>query len=222
METTNRRPILIICSVGFDERFIVRAIISLKLGIKSMDGLVLFLPKKADLRSKKVIERINEIIRNYGLNIELYSYEVDIDSFWQAAGSIRTHTEFVLNKIGPKYVYLMLGGGMRLLIIEILMGVIASGVNGEVIIYKEDLSGEASFPLQFITIKKPPSQLINLLRIIAENPDSSLTFLAKKTNLPKSTLHKWLKKLHEMNLISIGRKGRSIEVELLPQAHLWI
>ena len=217
-----RKPILLICSVGFDERFIVRTIVDFRLGIKSKDGIVLFLPSGADPRSYGVIDRIKDFVRSYKLNIELFSYEINIDDFWKGAGTVRKIVEEILDSIGPETVYVMLGGGMRLLILEILIGIVATGVRGEIIVYKEDLSGKSSFPINILRMEKPSTVLIQLLEKIIEKPRISFSELSNVLNISKSTLHKRLKILQRMGLISIEKVGKNVYISPLPYALFWI
>lgn len=217
-----RKPILLICSVGFDERFIVRTIVDFRLGIKSKDGIILFLPSGADPRSYDVINRIKDFVRSYKLNIELFSYEINIDDFWKGASKVRKIVEEILDDIGPETVYVMLGGGMRLLILEILIGIVATGVRGEIIVYKEDLSGKSSFPTNILRMEKPSTVLIQLLEKIVENPGISFSELSNVLNISKSTLHKRLKILKHMGLVSLEKIGKNVYVSPLPYALFWI
>ena len=217
-----RKPILLICSVGFDERFIVRTIVDFRLGIKSRDGIILFLPRDADPRSYGVINRIEDFIRSYKLNIELFSYEIDIDDFWKGAGRVRKILEEILDRIGPEMVYVMLGGGMRLLILEILIGTVAAGVRGEIIVYKEDLTGKSSFPINILRMEKPSTSLIQLLEKIVEKPGISFSELSDLLKISKSTLHKRLRTLQHMGLVSIEKIGKSVRISPLPYAHFWL
>ena len=213
---------LLAAPVGFDERFLFRTILSLRLGLYQQDPICLFLPQNPEEKALRVINYINEMKNTYKLKINILKYEVQIDDFWGAAGFIRKKIEELYLEYNCEKIYVLFSGGMRILALEVLLGALATGKPGEVIVHKEDLSGEIKFPLLFITIKRPSPELLNILKTLAENPHATLTEISHALKMAKSTISKRLRELEDLGLIKIHRIGKYTRFEIMPAAKLWL
>lgn len=216
-------PRLVACPLGFDERFVIRAIIQLRLGLGGQDALVLFLPVKGDPRGLEALNRIKQMLDSYNLSLLFRSEEVDIDDFWKGAGQVRKCLETLVNRLGPTELHVVLGGGMRILSLQVLIGALAINLSGDVLIYREDLKGSATFSLDALrTLRRPSDEHIKILKAVRERPGLSFSELAEEVSMPKATLHKRLQELRGMGLISIRHEGRRAFINITPRAKLWL
>jgi len=216
------RPRLVACPLGFDERFVVRAIIQLRLGLEGQDVLALFLPLEGDPRGLEALNRVEQMVGNYNLNLLLRSEEVDIDDFWEGAGQVRRCLEVLVDELAPSKLHVVLGGGMRILSLQVLMGALALGLSGDVLVYREDLKGSVAFSLNALrTLRRPSDEHIKVLEAVRRKPGLSFSELAREISMPKATLHKRLQELKNMGLITVGHEGRKAVINITPRAKLW-
>ena len=214
---------MVVASVGFDERFIVRLMISARLGVGSDDFLLLVMPSGDDVRCASVVEAVKRFIENYGLRLGLEVLTVDVGSFWGSAGSVRRTVENLYGKLNPSKLIVLLSGGMRALILEVLTGCIATGLKGQILVYREDLKGHIEFPLEILKIEKPTVEHVKILKIINElSGKANLKDITYKLNISKASAHRRVKELENMNLVKIEHKGRASKILLTEKAELWI
>ena len=220
---TAGKPRLVACPLGFDERFVVRAIIQLRLGLGSHDALALFLPVEGDPRGLDAFNRVKRMVESYNLDLTLSLSEISVDDFWKGAGQIRKCLEELANKLGSPKLCVVLGGGMRILSLQVLIGVLALNLGGDVLIYREDLKGSVTFSLDALRgLKKPSEEHLKILRVIRRRPGLSFSELADEISMPKATLHKRLQELKDMGLVSVRHEGRRVFISTTPRASLWL
>ena len=213
----------VVASVGFDERFIVRLIVSSKLGVLSEDVLLLVMPLGDDVRSLNVVRAVEKFIGSYGLKVKLHVLRVDVADFWGSAGKVRGKVEEIFGKHVPEKLIVLLSGGMRALILETLTGCVATGLKGEIIVYREDLKGYVDLPLETFKINKPsPSELevLNALRKLGGQ--GNLGAIARSLHVSKPTVHRIVRELEVKGLVRVERKGRASKVVLAEKAELWV
>lgn len=211
----------VVASVGFDERFIVRLIVSSKLGVSSEDVLLLVMPSSDDVRGLNVVRAVEKFISNYGLKINLHVLKINVGSFWEASGAVRKNIEKIFSKYVPEKLVILLSGGMRALILETLTGCIAAGLKGDIVVYREDLKGYIEFPLETLKIEKPPVEELRILKMIKEGK-VNLKSIAKVLSVSKTSAFRMVKRLEERGLVRIEHRGRASKIVLTEKAKLWI
>lgn len=215
---------LVVASVGFDERFLVRLIVTSKLGVNSNDLLLLIMPiGEEDKRSSYVIDYVRHFIRNYKLRIDVKCLTVDISNFWKATGEIRREIEGLVYEYSPQDMIILLSGGMRVLILEVLIGCLATGITGRVLSYREDLKGSITFPLNILSIKRPSIDCIKVLKILNKiGGKGNLKDISSHLLLSKSSTQRRVKELEENGYVKIIRKGKASKIVLTEKAFLWL
>lgn len=211
----------VVASVGFDERFIVRLIVSSKLGVLSEDVLLLVMPLGDDVRSLNVVRAVEKFIGNYGLKVKLHVLRVDVADFWGSAGKVRGKVEEIFGKHVPEKLIVLLSGGMRALILETLTGCIATGLKGEIIAYREDLKGYINFPLETFKIEKPPLEELNVLAMVRDGL-VNLRSIASALGVSKTSAFRIIKRLEEKGLVRVEYRGRASKIVLTDKAKLWL
>lgn len=213
----------VVASVGFDERFIVRLLISARLGVGSEDFLLLVMPEDDSERCLAVVEAVKKLVHTYGLRLNLETLRVNVDSFWESAGSVRKSVEKLYEERGSPELIVLLSGGMRALILEVLSGCVATGLRGNVIVYREDLKGHVEFPLDLLKIDKPMLQHIRVLEVIRSlGGRANLKGIMDKLYLSKASAHRRVRELEEIGLVRVERRGRASKILLTEKAKLWV
>jgi len=211
----------VVASVGFDERFIVRLIVSSKLGVLSEDVLLLVMPLGDDVRSLNVVRAVEKFIGSYGLKVKLHVLRVDVADFWGSAGKVRGKVEEIFGKHVPEKLIVLLSGGMRALILETLTGCVATGLKGEIIVYREDLKGYINFPLETFKIEKPPLEELNVLAMVRDGL-VNLRSIASALGVSKTSAFRIIKRLEEKGLVRVEYRGRASKIVLTDKAKLWL
>lgn len=219
--------VLVLASVGFDERFIVRHVVSTGLGVGGRDKIYAFLPAEdKDDRGLKVVDSVRELADRYGLGLEFEVVRVDVGDFWGSAGAVRRVVEKSSKDPLLRELHLLLGGGMRVLGFIVFTGALAARyrpARSNVYIYREDLRGWVVFPLDVYSIERPPQQVIDTLaKLSSANNRVSISRLASDMGVAKSTLHRRIIYMEKSGLVKLEKKGRFSRIRLLDPAKLWL
>jgi len=198
----------IIAPLGFDIRPVIRAMMDS--GFADLKGVYLIVPKgEKDQRVETALSEVKKVAQLGGLN-ELKKVEVDYSDFFQAILSIRKLIDSI--SISGEKIIVSLGGGMRVLVTEVLIAcIIANEAQRkmlEVFIYPESGEGtRVSFVVQdVITISNLHEEEFRLLNVIKEMRYGSITSISEKLKIPKSTAWKKINKLVEMGLVREERR----------------
>ncbi len=196
--TTNR---LLVATIGFDERPVIRAV--LRHGLK-FDKMLLLRPREpSDPRSNRVIENIRGIIEKTGMGVEVTVGEVTVNDFYRGVGEIKKH---IMGEIkgSRKEILLLLGGGMRSLVLETLVAAIQ--LSRELLIeglLEVDIEGSTHYTSARIEDLVPLTispQERRVLEELAGKP-RTLAELVSRLDIPKTTLWKILRRLEEKRLV---------------------
>ena len=198
----------IIAPLGFDIRPVIRAMMDS--GFADLKGVYLIVPKgEKDQRVETALSEVKKVAQLGGLN-ELKKVEVDYSDFFQAILSIRKLIDSI--SISGEKIIVSLGGGMRVLVTEVLIAcIIANEAQRkmlEVFIYPESGEGtRVSFVVQdVITISNLHEEEFRLLNVIKEMRYGSITSISERLKIPKSTAWKRINKLVEMGLVREERR----------------
>lgn len=216
---------LIIATVGFEEKFIIRFMISSRLGIDSEDLLLLTIPITSDSRSRETVEIIKKLSSDYDIKLRIEVLNVDINSFWFSVGKIRGTVESILNKFTPREVIVLLSGGMRALILETLVGCVLTGLKGRVVVHREDSEGYVEFPLEVLKMVNLPIEHIKVLDIVRrglKEERMNLKMLAEALGTSKASAYRIIRELKNLGLVEVEHKGRASRIALTEKSQLFL
>lgn len=193
------RSTVIVASLGFEERFLLRAVV--RRGVRESDKIVVFMPERGDPRGEKAFQTLRELVEKAFPQVEVVRHEVNIQDFYGAVSMIKG----ILSGLALEgNLVLNLSGGQRLLILEILAAALSLGINAELEVETEDSSSCISVPLKVMR----PLELDNvdreILRRAAETGEVRLKDL-EYLNVPKATLWRKLNRLAEEGLLEKDR-----------------
>ncbi len=195
----------LIASLGFDERHVVRSLLSMGMG--GVGEICLLRPRwSMDERTERAFNEIKKIAGLAGIGVDrVYLYEVSIEDFWTAVSEIIE----LINRLytrGYDEIIISLGGGLRALVIEAYTATLL--VHEEIakkIVIRIDLEARnlsITFRRNEIPLcKKLDADEARVIEKLLEKPEYTLTQLSKELGIPKTTLWKILNRLVKKNLV---------------------
>ncbi len=190
---------IIVATLGFDERPVVRTIS--EKGFEGIAKIYLIRPLDDDPRASKAIAEIKKIASIAGVSDEdVVSFRTDPRRFWESVSLIHDLITSILASSGEEVMFL-LGGGLRALILEAYTAFlliprdarsriklrIDLEIGGQPII----LDG-GEIPIKNIDVSDAE---LRILEVLAANPGLNLTGVSDVLVKPTSTIHKSLKKM---------------------------
>ena len=211
---------VIISTVGFDEKLVIRSM--LKLGIKEDYDIILVYSLSGGEYEQKKVRSAIESIRNVlvPLGVSVFEVNVPVKDIVLDVGCIIE----ALRKRGAESIVALLVGGMRILIIEVLIALILYKyfINPKVkiIFYtmREDGLYGASLPLELIHPPKLTDRELSVLKIIcsigeAVSRPKLVDRLSSELETSESLIYKVINSLMEKGVIEV--RDSSIKLTLL-------
>jgi CRISPR-associated protein Csa3 len=201
---------VLILSLGFDERFAIRSI--LRTGLSRGDKVLIFTAEPIVDKAEKALKIILEFLKKYFEGVECEVISIPTKDFEQSI-SIIGEQLMNLKKLGQDII-LNLSGGMRSLIIELIIASILVGLKGIVEVELENLEGYLNFPIDILKMRTPlKEEYKSILNAIIEAREINLSQLSRKVAMAKSTTHKIVKKMIEEGLIEYEKIGKEYRLK---------
>ncbi len=194
----------LLATLGFDERHVIKSLIDI--GMSGVKTIVLLVPDWGlDDRTVKAIDTIWNIAGLTGIPRDnIIVREVTVLDPWKGVRDVM-NTLYEIYLTGVDEIIVSLGGGLRALVIETYTATLL--VNPEIarkITVRVGVEGKSdyiSFRIEEIPIcLRISEQEKTVLKTIAEGVNS-LSEIARKTGLPRSTTWKTLQKLYEKKIV---------------------
>jgi CRISPR-associated protein Csa3 len=204
---------ILIVTLGFDEKFALRAI--MRRGIKEGDKLIALLPKKGDPRGEKAFLTLKQTLLNMLPKLEVEMVEVNLQDPYEAISNLRKL--FKSLSLKGEELILNLSGGQRLLIIETLAAALSLDLrNMKFELETEDSSLYFTSSLDIMLPMDLDKVDLSILQKVAEKGSIKLTDMVNEIECPKTTLWRKLNRLAELKLVekdndyySLSDLGRS-------------
>lgn len=209
------RKMLALFTLGFDEKFAIRAL--LRRGLRSEDLVTVLIPeKRRDPRTDKAISLLDMFLKTALGKANMHILEIPIEDFSLAISKIRS---YIISR-PERPIYANLSGSMRVLVIETLIAIISTGLDAEIEVEAED----GSLIVSFRTWEILPERLDNIdLEILKRSLEViSLPELSKQMNMPKSTVWRRVVSLSKKGLIEIYREGRTMKLKTSRKGSFYI
>ena len=194
----------LVTTIGFDERFVVRALIRY---LENIDHFIGILSTPIEQRALQAISNIKNFIDKYvvdsGKRLAYEFIEIDITDPYEAIARLKRiftpNNEYVVN----------LSGGMRALTIVTFIAFIISRARGEIEIELENLQGRISIDPRIITAGPLSSDEEKIVNTIKKLGRATYRDIMKETGIPRATLFKHLSSLRSRGVIDQQREGRN-------------
>ncbi|MCR6692322.1 MAG: CRISPR-associated CARF protein Csa3 [archaeon YNP-LCB-003-016] len=209
---------ILILSLGFDERFAIRSI--LRTGLSSGDKVLIFTAEPIVDKAEKALQIVLEFLKKYFEGVEYEVISIPTKDFERSVSMIGERL-MKLKSLGYD-VILNLSGGMRSLIIELLVASTLVGLKGVVEVELENLEGYLSFTIDVLRIRAPlKEEYKSVLNAIIEAGEINLSQLSRKVAMAKSTIHKIVKKMIEEGLVEYEKVGKEYRLKARTIAKLF-
>lgn len=209
---------ILILSLGFDERFAIRSI--LRTGLSSGDKVLIFTAEPIVDKAEKALQIVLEFLKKYFEGVEYEVISIPTKDFERSVSMIGERL-MKLKSLGYD-VILNLSGGMRSLIIELLVASTLVGLKGVVEVELENLEGYLSFTVDVLRIRAPlKEEYKSVLNAIIEAGEINLSQLSRKVAMAKSTIHKIVKKMIEEGLVEYEKVGKEYRLKARTIAKLF-
>jgi len=130
---------LYIITLGFDEKFAVRAIVSK--GLTRDDSVLVIIPESSANYSQDkadtALRNLKKFIQTVQPEVKINEVKIDFKKVSKAVSQIMD----AIKSSSQKNIYANLSGGMRIVTIESLISLIQLGVDCEIDVEAEDMSG---------------------------------------------------------------------------------
>jgi CRISPR-associated protein Csa3 len=204
--------------LGFDERFAIRSI--LRTGLSSGDKVLIFTAEPIVDKAEKALQIVLEFLKKYFEGVEYEVISIPTKDFERSVSMIGERL-MKLKSLGYD-VILNLSGGMRSLIIELLVASTLVGLKGVVEVELENLEGYLSFTVDVLRIRAPlKEEYKSVLNAIIEAGEINLSQLSRKVAMAKSTIHKIVKKMIEEGLVEYEKVGKEYRLKARTIAKLF-
>jgi len=188
---------ILLVTLGFDEKFALRAIF--RRGLRAGDKVIFVVPEDEDPRAEKAFSTIQQIIYRSIPEVSIERFRVPVKEFSKAVSLMRKLALSLLRS-GEKIV-LNLSGGQRIVILGVLAGFLSCGASDvEVEVESEDSSALATFPLMIMENIKLDHEDIRILEVLAKSP-KRFGEVHSVVGISKSSAWRKLKKLTDLGLI---------------------
>lgn len=211
---------IIVATLGFDERPVIRALS--EAGFKGFSKIYLIRPIDDDPRAVKAVAEIKKISSMAGLRDEdVVSLRVDPRSFWESVSIVHDLLSSIA-KGGSEEIHLLLGGGLRALVLEAYTAFIllTDNTRSKIKVRVDLETGDHTIIISGEEL--PPDTKLSeaehrILEILGERPGLTMTDISDIMVKPASTTHRLLKKLllrgllvKKENRYYLSPKGRAL------------
>jgi len=210
---------LIVCTVGFDEKLVLRSLV--RVGFSVTDIVVLVYAKSGGEYEVKRVENavgsIKELLDSVGVE-----YHDVVVSGMDFASDVATVIDWLKNHAGKRGIVGVITGGMRLMVVELLTALVLyrsyvdSSASIEIHVARED--GLYSTVLPITLFNPPPLTLreAEVLRLLGDLGSAITTLsdavdaLSAKLGVSRYVVYKFIQRLKAKGLIK--RVDRTIEL----------
>lgn len=210
---------LLILTIGFDEKFPLRAV--MRRGISKGDVILLITATPIEERVKKAINMFKRMVLNIAEDVKISVLEVPVENLVKSVRLIRKEVE----RIGVRRIEVNLSGGMRILIIATLLALSPFTNSLDIPIEMELEDGRAitEVKLKWFKVPTPGYEDVKIMKAVETLGITTLDTLIKHlTAYPRSTLHRKLVKLVEMGFLIAERRGKRVYYKLSELGMMYI
>jgi len=192
---------LLVSSVGFEEKFMLRAF--LRRGRSEISGVLLVKPFGDNEKVSKAIESFNNLLKE--VSIPLNILEINYLDYISSVSSI---SKWIKSSKYSSFI-LSLSSGMRVVNFEILSAFLVLNLNAEIEIEAESLEGVVSWKIDEMVRKNFEENDIKILLAIKDGK-KNVSEISRKMKIPIATT--WRKINRLINNYYIRKEGEELSL----------
>jgi len=190
----------LVATLGFDEKFTIRFVMRY---VGRFSDLSVVTAEPMDERAAKALRSVEDFITRFvgGARVSVITVNpLNVhDSVARLKEVFKRYEEYVIN----------LSGGMRALIIELLLAAVLARARGEIEIELENFSGVVTIPLKVFTHYLLSSDEVVVVKTLLKLGSATAKELVKESGLPRSTLYRCLKALVGKGLVKASKVDKT-------------
>lgn len=204
-----------IATIGWTEWPITSAIV--KHGLSKEDKIVLLSPEKRDERSRVAVNEVKHFVSKFVPFVEVSEVLVPI---YSPSDAIPLLARLFAKESKGVDLIVNLSGGMRVLVLEILLALMLVNVENLVLELQTEDKVDVQLPVLWKPAEELPLEARKALKILGEYGPISLSNLAGNLKLSVATAHRLLKHLEENSIVSSKKVGKERIIELTPKGRI--
>lgn len=209
---------LLILTIGFDEKFPLRAV--MRRGVSPGDVVLLVTASPIEERVKKAINMFRRMMLNVAKDVDIQILELPVENPVESIRLIRRKVD----EVKADKVELNLSGGMRILLLEVLLALSPLRLDIPVEMELENGRAIVEIDLKWFRATAPNYEEMEIMKAVKERQPATLDMLVKYFTIkenetkymkyPRSTLHRKLSKLVNAGFLEVERRGRKVYYKL--------
>lgn len=189
---------LFISTLGFEEIFLIRFLLRNQPLPGDIVLVVSAFPDEA--RSMKAYQEVEAFLARYMPEVKLERIQVPVNKVYQSITIIAQK----IRSLNISNTIINLSGGMRILVIEVLAAVkMVLGDDADIEMELEDMREIVRFKPSIMNLKVPSTRQIHILNAMKElGKNATLSKIANKTKIPRSSVYKEIRRMKEEGFIT--------------------
>lgn len=187
---------VLVTTLGFDEKFAARSVMR---NLDKVEELVVVTAKPLDERAQTALRNLETLVSKYVGLTKLREVSVDPSDFYRAVSTLKGlfqgAGEYIVN----------VSGGMRILLLELLIALTITRPRGVIEVEFENLSSLVTVPIRLLNLPALSSEEEKVLRVLLQRGEADVSTLRSALDMPRSTLYQHLKSLRGKDLIVVER-----------------
>lgn len=189
---------LFISTLGFEEASLIRFLLRNQ---PQLEDIVLVVsPFPDDARSVRAYQQVEAFLTKYMPEVKLRKVQVPVDKVHQAIAIIAQN----IKSLNASSAIVNLSGGMRILVIEVLAAVrMVFGDGADIEMELEDKREVVKFKPSIMDLEVPSTEQVRILSAMKDlGRSASLSKIASRTGIPRSSVYKEVKRMEREGLVA--------------------
>jgi len=194
--------VTLIATLGFDEKFTVRALMRHAGRFKK---LYVVTAHPLEERAEKALSTVREFALRYIGGVELRTVTVDPQKPAEAVAEIKK--KIFLQDLASEYI-INISGGMRALVFELVLAAVLSRIKGVFEIELENFKGLVTVPVEYFMIQPLSTEEYKIVKVLVSMGQATAEELRAHTGIPRSTLYRYLKELVNRGVVNVEKVNK--------------
>jgi len=197
----------LILTLGFDEKFAIRAL--MRHG-RDLRKVLVVMAEPVDERAQRALNAVKDFVERFMTSVQLEAFIVNPSEPYDAMRKLK---DVIRRNPALNYV-ISVSGGMRALIVELLIVASIMKLRGEVEIELENFRGTVSLPATLLYMEPLGSEEHKVLKVLMERGPMTAKDLMDLLKIPRSSLYRRIKELKTRGLVVEVREGKAAVYEV--------
>jgi len=193
---------VLVLTLGFDEKFAIR---SLMRHSNDLSKTIIIMAEPVEERAQRALVTVKDFIERFIGSIEYEVITVDPSTPYDTISRLKKKLR---ENLALSYV-ISVSGGMRAMIVELVVAASLAKIPGELEIELENFKGIIKLPLKLLYMQPLSSEEYKVLKALIDMKIATAKDLLDSLHMPRSSFYRYLKELVTKDLIKEIRKGKT-------------